>query len=93
MTPTRTLASALAMFLLIFLPSARAQTFLDVALFPAGARPIGIVSTDFNRDGKPDVAVANYDSANISVLLGKGDELSRRMWTTRRRHSNSANGG
>jgi len=73
MTPTRTLASALAMFLLIFLPSARAQTFLDVALFPAGARPIGIVSTDFNRDGKPDVAVANYDSANISVLLGKGD--------------------
>src|SRR2546425_1290879 len=51
----------------------RAQTFLDVTLYPAGANPIGIVSADFNRDGKMDVAVANYESANISVLLGKGD--------------------
>ena len=28
---------------------------------------------DFNNDGKPDLAVANYGNTNISVLLGKGD--------------------
>jgi hypothetical protein len=28
---------------------------------------------DFNGDGKPDMAVANYNSATASVLLGNGD--------------------
>ena len=28
---------------------------------------------DFNRDGIPDVAVTNYDSGDVSVLLGRGD--------------------
>ena len=28
---------------------------------------------DFNGDGKADLAVANYDSNNVSVLLGNGD--------------------
>ncbi|PYL01630.1 MAG: hypothetical protein DME19_01025, partial [Verrucomicrobia bacterium] len=29
--------------------------------------------TDFNNDGKPDLAVANYSSHDVSVLSGKGD--------------------
>ena len=28
---------------------------------------------DFNGDGKTDLAVANYDSNTVSILLGKGD--------------------
>ncbi len=32
-----------------------------------------LVTADFNRDGKPDVAVANFTGGNVSVLLGNGD--------------------
>ena len=37
----------------------------------AGKAPAALVSGDFNKDGKPDVAVANDDS-KITVLLGAG---------------------
>ena len=42
-----------------------------------GARstPFSIVTADFNRDGKPDFAVVNQTSANVSVLLGNGSGL------------------
>jgi hypothetical protein len=32
-----------------------------------------VVIADFNRDHIPDVAVTNYDSGDVSVLLGRGD--------------------
>ena len=32
-----------------------------------------VVLGDFNHDGKTDIAVANYDSGDVSVLLGRGD--------------------
>jgi hypothetical protein len=35
--------------------------------------PSGIVTADFDGDGKLDVAVTDYGSAEISVLRGKGD--------------------
>jgi hypothetical protein len=48
------------------------QTGLKVSLDgPDGAR--GIVAGDLNNDGNPDLAVANYNSSDVSVLLGKGD--------------------
>src|SRR5262249_23312313 len=34
--------------------------------------PVSIVAADFNHDGHPDLAVANYPSGAISVLLGDG---------------------
>lgn len=41
--------------------------------YPVGTSPAGIAVGDFNGDGKPDVAVANTGSGNVSILLGKGD--------------------
>jgi len=38
-----------------------------------GTSPSAVVVGDFNGDGKPDLAVANSGSANVSVLLGNGD--------------------
>jgi hypothetical protein len=32
-----------------------------------------ILADDFNMDGIPDLAVTNYDSSDVSVLLGRGD--------------------
>lgn len=37
-----------------------------------GRSPDGIALGDFNRDGKSDLAVANYGDHNVSVLLGNG---------------------
>jgi hypothetical protein len=34
-----------------------------------GSSPYSIAICDFNGDGKPDMATANYNSANVSVLL------------------------
>ena len=42
--------------------------------FPAGDTPYGITSLNFNHlvDSHPDLAVTNYNSNNVSVLLGTG---------------------
>lgn len=37
-----------------------------------GTLPTSIISTDFNNDGKMDLAVTNNTSKNVSVLLGTG---------------------
>jgi len=41
--------------------------------FFAGTRPVAITTGDFNGDGNLDVAAANNDSGDVSVLLGQGD--------------------
>ena len=39
-----------------------------------GSTPAGVAIGDFNRDGKPDLAVTNYTSpGSVGILLGKGD--------------------
>ncbi|MEA5570640.1 FG-GAP-like repeat-containing protein [Calothrix sp. UHCC 0171] len=48
-------------------------TFAAPINFTAGDGPEGISIGDINGDGKQDLAVANYKSNNISVLLGNGD--------------------
>src|SRR2546429_9129764 len=41
--------------------------------YDAGTSPVSVAVGDFNGDGQFDMAVANSGSANVSVLLGRGD--------------------
>lgn len=49
-----------------------AGVFGSATNFSAGNTPIGIVVGDFNRDGNPDLAIANQSSGDFSLLLGNG---------------------
>jgi hypothetical protein len=46
------------------------QTHVD---YETGVNPASVAVGDFNGDGKPDLAVANYFGYSVSVLLGHGD--------------------
>src|SRR5205807_5346036 len=48
-------------------------TFQTAMNFAVGTNPSSVAVSDFNGDGKLDLAVANQGSNNVSVLLGKGD--------------------
>jgi hypothetical protein len=50
-------------------PGAAAPTFAPRAIFTAGRGPFSVAITDVNGDGKPDLVVANFNSASVSVLL------------------------
>jgi len=58
-----------------FLSPAPAQTVSFTARvdYPVGANPSSVVVGDFNGDGVPDFATANYGANTVSVLLGNGD--------------------
>jgi uncharacterized repeat protein (TIGR01451 family) len=49
-----------------------AQSFRSAPIFSAGTNPASIATADFNGDGRPDLAVANMLSDNISILLADG---------------------
>lgn len=70
----RTIVEVLAAFLFFYVPSAVAQTCGGVAFgtsasFPAGSGPIASAVGDFDGNGIADVAMANFESADISVFL------------------------
>ena len=44
-------------------------TFAAPVRYAAGLRPVSVAAADLNGDGRPDLAVANSRSANVSVLL------------------------
>jgi hypothetical protein len=44
----------------------------DASPFGAGSTPDSIAAADFDQDGDLDLAVANRDSADVTVLLGDG---------------------
>jgi len=46
---------------------------LSPGYYQVGALPIDSVSADFNGDGRADLAVANFSSNSISILLGQAD--------------------
>ena len=41
--------------------------------YAAGSTPYSTVVADLNGDTRPDIAVANYTSGNVSVLLGNAN--------------------
>ena len=47
--------------------------FAAKADYTTGTSPYNVTTCDFNGDGIPDLATANYSNSSISVLLGKGD--------------------
>ena len=47
--------------------------FASPKSYPVGTAPVAVAIGDFNGDGKPDLAVANSGSDNVSILLNKGD--------------------
>ena len=64
---------SVALLLGMTLEASAAVSFQAVQRYSVGTNPTAVVTADFNRDGKPDLAVVNNSSNNISVLLGKGD--------------------
>jgi acetyl esterase/lipase len=48
-------------------------SFGPARTFTVGANPAAVVVADLNGDGRMDVATANLESDNVSVLLGNGD--------------------
>lgn len=51
--------------------------FTPVLSAPVGAHPEGLTVGDFNEDGHLDVATANSESDDVSVLLGNGNGTFR----------------
>src|SRR2546428_362252 len=69
---------AATLFFLLALPHptlAQTPLFNPQVEYVAGSKngPSGIVVSDFNGDGKPDLAVFYVESNTVSVLLGNGD--------------------
>lgn len=56
-------------------------SFAPASNFATGDTPISVITDDFNRDGKLDLATANVDSDTVSVLLGDGAAASTRRST------------
>jgi type II secretory pathway component GspD/PulD (secretin) len=50
-----------------------AGTFDTQTAYAAGNGPAGITTADFNRDGRPDLAVTNQTDGTVSVFPGNGD--------------------
>jgi hypothetical protein len=54
-----------------------AVNFAPAVNYAVGTTPEAIAIADFNGDGRPDLAVANFGSNNVSILIGNGDGTFR----------------
>jgi hypothetical protein len=59
--------------LLELLEDRTVPSFLPTVNYTVGQSPQAVVSADFNRDGKIDLATVNYQDNTVNELLGKGD--------------------
>jgi hypothetical protein len=62
-----------SMLLLALSSSVHAALFGARTDFATGFRPNAVAIADLNADGRPDLAVTNFFSNSVSVLLGNGD--------------------
>lgn len=69
---TRCGVSVLMAFMTMAAAASTVQ-FKPVQSYTVGKNPASVAVGDFNGDGKPDLAVLNSGSNNVSILLGKGD--------------------
>ncbi|MBI3784775.1 MAG: VCBS repeat-containing protein, partial [Deltaproteobacteria bacterium] len=53
-------------------PGCAAPSFGAATSFAVGSGPFQVATGDFDRDGKPDLAVTNYAANTVSILLGTG---------------------
>src|SRR5881296_3123582 len=51
---------------------AQTVSFGAATPFPVGSSPASVAVGDFNGDGRLDLAVANFNSNSVSILLGLG---------------------
>src|SRR5204862_200939 len=66
-------ASASKTFMLtVTTPTTCTPVRFSATNFPVGTSPESVAVGDFNGDGKQDLAVANYFSNDMSILLGDG---------------------
>src|SRR5947208_2185453 len=66
------LLSLIAMAIVSPAVYAACPDFAAAVNYPAGASPYSVAIGDFNGDGKADLAVANFNDNNVSILLGDG---------------------
>src|SRR5690349_2233275 len=52
---------------------AQGVSFSVATNFPVGSSPVSVAVRVFNGDGRLDLAIMNYLSADVSILLGNGD--------------------
>lgn len=62
-----------AVFALLLLAPNVFAGFTGLTSFGVGTEPGSVIVGRFNSDAFDDLAVANYISDNVSILLGKGD--------------------
>src|SRR5216683_4360249 len=51
--------------------------FAPAVNYPVGNNPLSVAVGDFDRDGTLDLAVADHNDQNVSILLGNGDGTFR----------------
>lgn len=68
-----TLVCAVPLVLLYNLIASAQISFNTRADYPTQKNPYAIIAADFNRDGKLDLAITNYLSSSVSILLGRGN--------------------
>ena len=69
----KVITSLAVLFLFLFSTDAFARIFRTGTTYPTGELPVGAVVQDFNNDQIADIATANSNDGNVSVLLGTGD--------------------
>ncbi len=66
------IARVLVLLVGVIPPAAMAANFSSKD-YPVGGAPGAVAVGDFNGDGKPDMAVANGNTGDVSILINKGD--------------------